>query len=166
MNDEQRALRHSFAQRTLSGEGIDIRPYPGVATPGARIVAAGLRDLAADKQTVPALLVAQMTPRLRDAGFDVPAHVLPDAETHMYRLLAAGDPDGANDTLTALRELLVSYCCTIEREHSRGQLLRRGQQAVAAHEAEHGPDSQREPDADDDAPRSTGPTDPWGDPAQ
>lgn len=76
--------------------------------PGADLVEAGLRHLAAGDHTVPALLVSIGAPRLRQLGFGVPETV-PDPEHRLYELLATDDPDAAHGRYNALVRRLVSF---------------------------------------------------------
>jgi len=46
--------------------------------PANELIAAGIRDLQADKQTIPALLVAVGAPRLRSLGVAVPSSQIED----------------------------------------------------------------------------------------
>jgi len=75
--------------------------------PGGDLVAQGLDDLAAQRETVEALLVAIGAPRLRRLGFQVPA--IADAEHKLYELLAREDSDGAHSRYNALICRLVSF---------------------------------------------------------
>lgn len=89
--------------------------------PGADLVAAGLADLAAGRDSVEALLVQQASTRLRAAGIAVPAHRFEDPAARMYRQLATLDPEGAYSTYNALRARLVSFCAAAERDAARRQ---------------------------------------------
>jgi hypothetical protein len=76
--------------------------------PGAELVAEGLRDLAADRETVASLLVAIGGPRLRSLGIAVPA-MGPLPEHRLYALLARDEPDSAHSRYNALVARLVSF---------------------------------------------------------
>lgn len=76
--------------------------------PGRDVIDAGLADLARGAESIPALLVAIGSPRLRALGVAVPpgpAH----PEHRLYRLLAAVDPDAAHGRYNALVRRLVSF---------------------------------------------------------
>ena len=76
--------------------------------PGAELIEAGLTDLNAGLETVPALLVAIGAPRLALLGVDVPRG--PDDPEHcLYALLARDDPDAAHSRYNALIRRLVSF---------------------------------------------------------
>jgi hypothetical protein len=89
--------------------------------PGADLVTRGLADLAADRRSAEALLVAQAATRLRAAGIPVPDRRPAEPEAALYRLLEARDPDGAYVTYNALRARLVSFCDAVEHDAARRQ---------------------------------------------
>ena len=76
--------------------------------PGADLVEQGLEDLRRGVESVPALLVAMASGRLRDLGFAV-ARDVPDAHLKLYELLAAELGDGAHSRFNALQRQLVSF---------------------------------------------------------
>ncbi|HVS14002.1 MAG TPA: hypothetical protein VMV46_08760 [Thermoanaerobaculia bacterium] len=76
--------------------------------PGGDLVAKGLADLAAERESAEALLVSIGAPRLRRSGLEVP-HPLPDAEHRLYALLAGRDADAAHSRYNALVRRLVSF---------------------------------------------------------
>jgi hypothetical protein len=78
------------------------------ALPGAELVEAGLRDLAAGEETVESLLVSIGSPRLRRLGLAVPP-AFDDAETRLYLRLARDDEDSAHSRYNALVRRLVSF---------------------------------------------------------
>lgn len=78
------------------------------ALPGADLVEAGLADLQAGRESVPALLVAIGAPRLARLGLSVPASSS-NPEHRLYALLARDDPDGAHSRYNALIRRLVSF---------------------------------------------------------
>jgi hypothetical protein len=92
------------------------------ALPGADLVAVGLADLRAGEETVPALLVAIASRRLRSAGLPVPEHSLRDAELHLYRALSRDGPEDAYSRYNALLRVLTSFAHALERE--QGEALR------------------------------------------
>ena len=82
------------------------------ALPGADLVEAGLRDLAAGRRTVHALLVLVGAARLRRIGFDVPMGDEGDVarpEHALYLELASEDPGTAHSRYNALIRRLVSF---------------------------------------------------------
>ncbi len=76
--------------------------------PGGDLVAQGLADLEARRETVEALLVSIGMPRLRSAGMDIP-EPWPDPEHTLYLRLAADDADSAHSRYNALIRRLVSF---------------------------------------------------------
>jgi hypothetical protein len=76
--------------------------------PGADLVRQGLSDLAEERETTEALLVAIAAPRLRALGVAVPSSVS-DPEHRLYALLSRSDPDSAHSRYNALLRRLVSY---------------------------------------------------------
>jgi hypothetical protein len=77
--------------------------------PGGDIVAEGLRDLAAARDTAAAELVLIGAPRLRRLGLDVPLHRAAGAEHRLYLRLAAEDSRTAHSRYNALIRRLVSF---------------------------------------------------------
>jgi hypothetical protein len=77
--------------------------------PGADLVADGLDDLAAGRESVPSLLVEIGAPRLRALGVDVPAASGPLPEHRLYALLARDEPGSAHARYNALVRRLVSF---------------------------------------------------------
>jgi hypothetical protein len=76
--------------------------------PGEDLVAAGLTDLAAGRETVEAALVSIGAPRLMALGYHV-ARPIPDPERALYEMLAREDPDSAHGKYNALVRRLVSF---------------------------------------------------------
>lgn len=99
--------------------------------PGAELVARGLADLRAGRETVEALLVQRAATRLRAAGLHIPGPVRLDADQRMYALLQeqGQDPDAAYATYNALRARLVSFCHALE-QHRRSAALRNAAERV------------------------------------
>ena len=75
--------------------------------PGGDLVAQGLRDLSADRETIAALVVAIGAPRLTRLGFDVPA--LDSPEHRLYEVLRRAGADDAHSRYNALIRRLVSF---------------------------------------------------------
>jgi hypothetical protein len=85
---------------------VTVEQYKGL--PGGDLVAEGLRDMAAGRETAVSLLVAIGAPRLRSLGIAVPATgALP--EHRLYALLARERPDSAHSRYNALVARLVSF---------------------------------------------------------
>lgn len=80
----------------------------GLALPGADLVATGLDDLRAGRETKEALLVAIGAPRLRSLGHAVPRRYS-RPEKRLYALLSRDDQDSAHSRYNALVRRLVSY---------------------------------------------------------
>jgi hypothetical protein len=78
------------------------------ALPGGDLIAAGLSDLEAGRETVPALLVAIGAPRLLQLGVRVPRSP-DDPEHRLYALLCRDDSDAAHSRYNALIRRLVSF---------------------------------------------------------
>jgi len=76
--------------------------------PGEDLVAAGVRDLEAGVESVPALLVAIGAPRLRRLGVTMPATPT-DPEQRLYRVLACAHGRAAHSRYNALIRRLVSF---------------------------------------------------------
>jgi hypothetical protein len=75
--------------------------------PGGDLVFEGLRDIAENRETIPALLVRIGAPRLSRLGFAVTS--VSGAEHRLYELLAEQDPDNAHSQYNALIRRLVSF---------------------------------------------------------
>lgn len=81
--------------------------------PGQELVESGLRDLAAGVESVPALLVASFSERLRELGYAVPPHTIADPALRLYRLIERERPD-AHAYYNALNARLVSFAQAAE----------------------------------------------------
>lgn len=77
--------------------------------PGEELIAQGLEDLAAGRETVPALLVSIGAPRLRLLGLPVPDTTIAHPEHRLYEKLRASDGDAAHSRYNALIRRLVSF---------------------------------------------------------
>ena len=78
------------------------------ALPGADLVEAGLGDLAAGVESVPALLVAAFSQRLTGLGYAVPDRRPDDPLLQLYRLLERTRAD-AHAHYNALLRRMVSF---------------------------------------------------------
>lgn len=89
--------------------------------PGAQLIAEGLEDVAAGRDTVAAELVKIGSPRLRDCGVSV-AVSMDDAlgaDHRLYRLLGAQHGLAAHSQYNALLGQLVSFERALEHRVSR-----------------------------------------------
>ncbi len=86
--------------------------------PGGEWVEEGLRDLAAGRKSVSALLVAICPTRLRRLGLAIPPIPWPEPELQLYRLLCAQEGNDAYSRYNSLRRRLDSFARALEREHS------------------------------------------------
>jgi len=77
--------------------------------PGADLIAAGLNDLRAGRETIASLLVAIGAPRLRALGLELPPNLPENPEHRLYDLLARDDSDSAHSRYNAYLRRLVSY---------------------------------------------------------
>lgn len=73
----------------------------------------GLADLAAGRETVPALVVMAAAPRLRALGLDIPSDGAAQASHRLYALLAQ-DGDDAHSRYNALVGRIVSFARAAE----------------------------------------------------
>lgn len=85
--------------------------------PGADLVASGLDDLAAQRETVASLLVCIASTRLRAVGLDVPPLPAGRASHRLYDLLAREDARTAHSRFNALIGQLASFARAAE--HAR-----------------------------------------------
>jgi hypothetical protein len=86
--------------------------------PGADLIERGLADLARGVESVESLLVSIGAPRLRQAGFEIPAG-FPSPEHRLYQRLAAEDADSAHSRYNALIGRLVSFERAVECVRTR-----------------------------------------------
>jgi hypothetical protein len=77
--------------------------------PGYALVAQGMADLAAGRESEAALLVLIGAPRLRGLGFAIPDSPTDDPNIRLWQLLAADDSDSAHGRYNALVRELVSF---------------------------------------------------------
>lgn len=77
--------------------------------PGGELIRQGIADLAANRSTVAALLVAIGAPRLRRCGVSVPDVPVPSPEHQLYELLARENSDSAHSRYNALIRRLVRF---------------------------------------------------------
>lgn len=80
------------------------------ALPGSELVASGLRDLAAGRETAASLLIQIGAPRLRALGIAVATDTAAESPEHrLYGFLAAADERSAHARYNALIRRLVSF---------------------------------------------------------
>ena len=83
-----------------------------LSLPGGDVVAAGLADIGAGRETEASLLVRIGGPRLRGLGFPVPertATEVEDYEIRLYRMLGPEHGNNAHGQYNALIRRLVSF---------------------------------------------------------
>ncbi len=78
------------------------------ALPGSDLIARGIADLIAGRETTEALLVSIGASRLRSVGIDLPSPVS-SPEHKLYLLLARERGDAAHSAYNALIRRLVSF---------------------------------------------------------
>jgi hypothetical protein len=83
-----------------------MRAFAGL--PGAELIEEGLRDLSAQVESVPSLLVSIGAPRLTRMGVVLP-RVEPKPEHRLYVLLQAAHGDAAHGRYNALIRRLISF---------------------------------------------------------
>jgi hypothetical protein len=76
-------------------------------------VEAGLADLAAGRETIPALVVAMAEPRLRTLGFEIPIGAGDGAAHRLYELLSESG-GAAHSRYNALVGRIVSFARAAE----------------------------------------------------
>ena len=67
--------------------------------PGEELVAEGIADLRQGRETIPALLVAIVAPKLRFAGVELPYFDIPDPEHRLIRSIVCRQPPLSTLTL-------------------------------------------------------------------
>jgi hypothetical protein len=93
--------------------------YEGL--PGWELVSAGLADLHAGRQTVPAMLVASASIRLRRLGIGLPPRSVDDPQDRLYELLAEEVGEAAaHSRYNALRRRLLSFLRSAESNAPTG----------------------------------------------
>jgi hypothetical protein len=91
--------------------------------PGAEFVEEGLADLAANRLSDSALLVAIAAPRLRQLGVNVPDCNFPQPYEHeLYLRLSERLDTAAHSHYNSLIRRIVSYARALEREQSQSRL--------------------------------------------
>jgi hypothetical protein len=83
-------------------------PFDATRFPGGDLITAGLADLEAGIESIPALLVAIGAPRLAALGLSIPAGPT-NPEHRLYELLAHEDPDSAHARYNGFIRRLVSF---------------------------------------------------------
>ena len=76
--------------------------------PGEDLIEGGLQNLHAGRETIPALLVAIGSPRLKRLGLTLPAQLPSEPEHRLYDLLALDDQDSAHTRYNPFIRKLVS----------------------------------------------------------
>jgi hypothetical protein len=93
--------------------------------PGYDIVSSGLRDLAAKRPSVNALLVAVAAPRLRSDGLAIPANLPVRPKDRLWDLLQQESGDDAHRRYNALIGRVLSFAAAFEmRRTARDRLAR------------------------------------------
>lgn len=87
--------------------------------PGADLVASGLEDLAAGRETIAALLVLMASTRLRSVGLDVPSLPVERPAHRLYDLLVQDDARSAHGRYNALVRRLASFARAAEHARAR-----------------------------------------------
>ncbi len=82
---------------------------PSVSLPGQDLVDAGIRDLAAGRESEASLLVAIAAPRLRAIGVQVPDGGGESPSHRLYELLSERDPGAAHSRYNALLARMASF---------------------------------------------------------
>jgi hypothetical protein len=86
--------------------------------PGHDLVSTGLDDLAAGRETVPALVVTIAAPRLRSLGYDVPEAGIERPSHRLYDVLSRTD-HGAHSRYNALIGRIASFARAAEHASRR-----------------------------------------------
>lgn len=96
-----------------------VRPGDAAVLPGQDLLDAGVRDLAAGRESEASLLVAMAAPRLRDLGLTIPDGGGEHPSHRLYDLLSDLDRAGAHSRYNALVRRMVSFCRAAEHAHTR-----------------------------------------------
>jgi hypothetical protein len=80
-----------------------------VSLPGHELVTAGVRDLAAGRESEASLLVAMATPRLRAVGLEIPDGGGEHPSHRLYELLSEHDAGDAHSRYNALLGRIASF---------------------------------------------------------
>lgn len=87
--------------------------------PGGDLVAKGIDDLRAGRESPEALLVAVGRPRLERIGIDLPPIAVERPEHRLYLLLAADDERAGTDTAHSRYNALIRRLVSFERAAER-----------------------------------------------
>jgi hypothetical protein len=90
-----------------------------VSLPGHELVTAGIRDLAAGRESEASLVVAMAAPRLRALGLEVPDGGGERPSHRLYELLSEHDSGGAHSRYNALVARMASFSRAAERAPTR-----------------------------------------------
>jgi hypothetical protein len=96
-----------------------VMPGGSAQLPGEDLVAAGLEDVRAGRDTPPAALVRMAAPRLRSVGIDVPAAEGALPGHRLYELLAREHRATAHRRYNALVGRMVSFARAAEHARTR-----------------------------------------------
>jgi hypothetical protein len=80
-----------------------------VSLPGQELADAGIRDLAAGRESEASLVVAMAAPRLRAIGVEVPEGGGERPAHRLYELLSERDPGAAHSRYNALVGRIASF---------------------------------------------------------
>ncbi|HWM25463.1 MAG TPA: hypothetical protein VNP98_11625 [Chthoniobacterales bacterium] len=83
--------------------------------PGGEYVSEGLADLAGERESVPAFLLAIAAQRLSAVGLPLPAKLPREPELRLYRMLRSLHGDGAHSQFNACLRRLASLCQALEK---------------------------------------------------
>lgn len=97
-----------ISERFREGSSPDAMIPPARLLPGGDLIDHGLADLAAGRDSIPALLVSIGAPRLRRLGFTVELP-LAEPERRLYERLASHEFETAHSRYNALVRRLVSF---------------------------------------------------------
>lgn len=89
--------------------------------PGAELIAEGLRDIAAGRETIASELVKLGSPRLRNCGIEITVsdEQALNADRQLYRILSATHGDAAHSQFNAWIRQLVSFERALEQRVAR-----------------------------------------------
>jgi hypothetical protein len=103
------AVARTAALRRWTEARFGKASFAALGLPGGEMIDAGLRDLAAERESVESLAVSLAASRLRREGVPLPKTVLADADLRLYHLLERTNGDLAHARYQACLRQVASF---------------------------------------------------------
>jgi hypothetical protein len=116
----QEIARHAALRRWIRAR-FGAGSFAELGLPGGAVVDQGLADLASGRESDDSLLVSLAAPRLRREGVPLPAGLLADPETRLYRSLSRAAGSLAHARYLAHLEQMTSFADACRGARRRAQ---------------------------------------------